>query len=483
MPLTANGLIIPRFSEIIASLESKERAKINQNINTSDDELLGQYNSILTEIIASVYELAEAVNDNFNIDKAEGKNLDDLGALKDVLRLQATHTQGDQYFTGDTLTIIPAGFLVDNPTTGKRFALQDEVVLSTNEVLEAVISVVTVSNSTLYTIVVDGNSYSYTSDSSATQTEILNGLESEISGSVGINFSAEVNTSAGTITITADEGEFLSISSTNNLSVDKVTVQGYMVAQESGPVLAPSGEVNEIVTPILGLDSTINPESFVVGRERETDELYRIRIKSDQAVLGKCTIPAIEANMRNLSGVSYAVAIQNNTMTDDVDGRPPKSVEVIVEGATDEAVALSLWQVVGAGIQTYGSTTVAFQDEDDQSQEVSFSRPTIINIAARVTYSLYSEEVFPSSGGEDSIRQAVYDYINSLGIGIDVIPKRVYGPIYNAVDGIGDLTVEVQTLTNSGDPPVGGSWQEIPLSIAASEFPHIELIDITVTEV
>lgn len=482
MPLTATGLTVPRFLEIIESLEQKERSNISPDINTSDDELLGQLNSILSERFDSIYQLILAVNDNFNVDKAEGKNLDDLGELKDVLRLSSSPTQGDLNLTGDTLTEVSQGSVFNNPVTKDRFILQDTVILDTDDVVACTLSVETLQNASIYSITINSSVYSYTSDGSATIDEIMTALNSAINSDGSATWTSSFSSVNNEFEIVSDDGDTFSVTVTANLSVDKVTVQSYIIAEEDGPIQAAIGTITEITIPSLGLDSVTNPEALITGRNTETDEEYRIRIKTDQNVTGKATIPAIEANLRNTPGVTYAVAIQNNTMTTDGGGRPPKSVECIVQGATDQVVASVIWAVVGAGIETFGGVTEVILDEDGDSQEIKFSRPSVINIAVNITYSLYDEEIFPDDG-EDTIRQAVLDYINGLGIDVDVIPKRIYTPIYTGVNGIGELTVEVQEITNAGDPPSGGSWQETTLAVAESEYAQTSLVDIYITEV
>jgi len=208
MPLTPNGLIVPRFPETLTSVEARERTNINPNINTNDDQFLGQLNQIMSEFLTSLYELTEAVNANFNIDSAEGKNLDDLGALKDVLRLDASNTQGAEDFTGDPFTSILQGTVLENGTTGDRYLLSEDVSLSTSSCIQVVLSV-TVENSTAYTVTINSTNYSYTSDASALQSEILSNLNSLINAGLGVNYSSQVV--GGTLIVTSDDGDDLNI--------------------------------------------------------------------------------------------------------------------------------------------------------------------------------------------------------------------------------------------------------------------------------
>ena len=127
-----------------------------------------------------------------------------------------------------------------------------------------------------------------------------------------------------------------------------------------------------------------------------------------------------------------------------------------------------MWDEKPIGIQTHGNTSVDYVDTIGVTRTINFSRPANIITATRVTYTLYDEEI-PTTGIELAIRDAILAYGNSLTSGTDIIPKRFYQDIYGSTTGIEDITVEMQTITNTGDTPVGGSWSEARIPVAPSE--------------
>ena len=191
------------------------------------------------------------------------------------------------------------------------------------------------------------------------------------------------------------------------------------------------------------------------------------------------TVLAIQDQLENTVGVSSATVVENDQITVDGEGRPPKSFECVVSGGTDNAVATTIWETKPAGIETFGNTTIIITDVRGTQREINFTRPAATNIAIQVTYTLYDEEVFPVDG-EDTIKQVCVDYTNSLGLGVDVIPQRYFGPIFEAVTGIEGLVVEVQTLVNAGDAPNPANWQTTPIEISATEFASTVTSDVTV---
>lgn len=475
MPLTVNGLIVDRYPEVVENIQTAQQQEIHPDIDTNDDEFLGIQNKILAERFASLNELLEAVYNAFDVDKAEGVDLDVIGKLLNNARLGSASTQGYVNFTGSSGTVVGSGTVVENPNTGDRFLVSSQTIISNTSSLKNTFSVATVANSTNYTINVGATAYTYTSDSDATIAEILAGLKAEVDGDLSAEVTATV---AGTTLLieAIDQSAPYTLSTSANLAVTSTTTRVYVLAQTTGPITTPAESITLLVTPIAGVTSVLNPLALTSGRNRESDEEYRVRLKTDQTISGKATLPAIEAALRATAGVSYAEVVQNNTMATDGDGRPPKSVECVVEGATDEEVARVIFDSVAAGIATFGNTgPIVFSDDDGDTQSISFSRPTAYDIEVRITYSVYSEESFPS-GGEDTMRTAVLDHINGLGIGVDVIPMRAFSPIYNSVTGVGDLLVEVREAGS-------GTWLSVTLPVAATEFAQTTLNDITVVEV
>lgn len=484
MALTNNGLEIKRLPEIVDLVETLHQQRIDPNITFRDDEFLGQINLIISEQISRVWSLAEVVHDGLNINAAEGKALDDLAGWRGIYRLDSTKTGGSQLFRGTPGTVVSAGTLISSAITNHQYSTLNTLTLSPEDSVYARIKVDQVSPSTAYTITVNGVDYTMTTDTSPTQTEILTGLGAQVAADLARSFNSSVSPINGYIDLNSSAYDYalLDIEVSSNLYIEKVSNIGYVEAGVAGEQIEAANTVQTIVTPIFGLDLTDNPYTYNQGRFRETDEQLRRRVINSKSALGKCTRIAIQTTLRNTTGVSYAGVYENDTTEEDFEGRPPKSFEAVVAGGTDLNVAQAILSSKGCGIETHGSTTVSVIDLDGQPQEIKFSRPEVVNIAVRVEFSRYLEEPLPE-GAEDTIRLTVLGAINDLNLGVDVIPKRLYGPIYTAVSGVEDLVVYIQQLSSPGDAPVPGSWQVAPIPIAARFFANTTLADIYVDEI
>lgn len=475
--LDENGLTIKRFSELNDEIYQEEQERISPDVVNDDDTVFGQFNNIMSSSFSDLWALAQAVNDNFNLDKAEGRNLDDLVALRGISRLAATKTSGIVNFTGSAGASVTAGSIFENPVTKDRFTNTSTVEISLTSCITADYTVKTLLNNENYTITVNDVPYSYISDADATETEIVNGIKALIDADVSATWSASVVSDV--LTISSDDNLPLELFSVTFISADSVTSQGTVTAEEDGDIVAPATSVNSIVTPINGLVSIVNPDQLTRGRSRETDEELRLRVGTTTSTTGKATPSAIIANLLAVSGVSGAAIEENTSMVVDGDGRPPKSFETVVVGGDNADIANTIYENKPAGIETHGTITEFVNDVNGSLYAIKFSRPLAKTIAVQVTYTLYSEEEFPVDG-ETRMADAILTHVNDLGLDVDVITGRMYGPVYASAAGLQNLTIEVQELANAGDTPNPANWSEATIPVSAAEFASTTLADIYV---
>ena len=477
MGLTTNGLEIRRLPEVIADLVTALQANVDPNINTDDDTLLGQINTVFAEFIASQEALAQVVYDSSNILTAEGDNLDKLAALIGVTRAPAIKSRTDfQAFTGDDEQVVALGSILQNPINSIRYLTTLALTLSISDASRATMTVQSVLNSTAYSFNVNSTGYTFTSDGTATGPEILTGLKAAVDADGAKTWTATIVDSE--LVITTSNADNVSLTALVNLLPAKATNVTSAEAQNTGVIDTPTGVVNSLVIPVA--DSTVNLQPYITGRAEETDEELRARILTSQQIGGKATLEAITDNLLAIDEVTR-VLITENTTASTVGGIPPHSFEPLVEGGADADIALVIWDNKPAGITSHGSTSVVIHDSQSYPHTIEFTRPTIINLAFRVTYTIFDTDLFPSNG-EALIAASIKSTTNLLGLGGSVIPTRYFGPIYESIKGINSLVVEVQEIPASGDAPSSGSWQTTTLNITGKERAKTELVDIELVE-
>ena len=478
--LTSTGVSRATLSEIIDSMSESAKAQFGDTFDTSDTSVAGILIRLIADVVDQSAEFAEAVYNANDPETAVGVNLDRAASLVGVTRLDATNSTVDAIVSGDFNTIIPSGSIVEVDGTAVRFESQNTITLDLDGAIKGTTEVTAVLNNTDYDVIINGITFTYTSDGDATAEEIAAGLVGQITaGSEPVTATDNLD---GTFTVESDDYEVGFIMSLDaGLTPRKVDKLTPFQSQDTGPVQSPSGTLINIISPLLGWDSVTNPMDATQGRNLETDTELRIRRRVSLAIAGATTLPAIRSALLALTSVEAAVVIENDTTVIDGDGRPPKSFEAIVLGGDEADIARVIWEDKPIGIETYGSESYIHTDEQGLPRTINFSRPTEIYTHVRVSYTINPEETFPSATGENAILQAVLATGNNLSIGDDVIPARFFGPIYTTVNGIGELTVEVATSAGPLDPP--GAYQTTTLSIGSTEVSSFDSSRIIVQQV
>src|SRR5437773_10903290 len=90
--VTADGFRRKTFDEILADVESDQRAEIDPNFDVSPDGPNGQNNRIMTRQLDELWRVAEKLHDSFDPDKATGDALENISKLTGVPRRGATYS-------------------------------------------------------------------------------------------------------------------------------------------------------------------------------------------------------------------------------------------------------------------------------------------------------------------------------------------------------------------------------------------------------
>ena len=254
------------------------------------------------------------------------------------------------------------------------------------------------------------------------------------------NTDEEIVIPAGTVVSTANGLRFLTTESkTMAQGVNEVEVEVIAEIPGSAGNIGVE-EIVEIVTPVEGVDSVTNPYVFTGGRDKETDDEFRSRIKLTLRALMTATLPAIRDRVRAVPGVQDVIVEENVTMNDyrEQGGLPPKSFRVIVLGGSDIAIANAIYETKPAGIQSYGSKRVTVFDAG-KSYDIYFDRPEVVDIYVKV--------LVDPLVNVDLIKEMIMNYVNSLRIGEDVIYLKLAATISD-LDFIRNIDIYVGTKEN-----------------------------------
>jgi uncharacterized phage protein gp47/JayE len=477
--LSDSGFDILSQSEIDdAILDSVEAAY--GPINRNADGVIRQFVGIISERLALLWELAQATYLSYYPSSAEGVPLDNVAELTGITRIAAAKSTAVIGAEGTSSTVIPSGTKFSSSTTTDEFESDANVTITNSNAVREVLEITGVDNLALYRVTINSVNYDFTSDASATAQEIVTGLIAALaSGSAPMTGVDDGNGTS--FTLTANDGETgynvtVSAGGSGAITVNEIWTPVAVTATVAKESLVNAGQIDTIVTPVVGMNQVEQFADGVQGRDVETDAELRIRIT--QVRLGLATADAIRSRLLNeVDGVSAVIVIENSTDAP-VAGQPAHSVEVIIQGGDDQEIANKLWEVKPAGIETYGSTSKTVTDGSGNSQTVEFSRPTSQYAWVQVIYTKYDEESFPTDG-EDAIETSVLEYGATFNIGQDLLWQRFLGPVFET-NGVKSAEIKLAITATPGGSP--SYVTDTDVAIAQDELAVFDAARVTVSE-
>lgn len=247
-----------------------------------------------------------------------------------------------------------------------------------------------------------------------------------------------------------------------------------------GPVAAPAGTLDRIVSGVLGWETVTNPTPALLGRAEETDLAARRRRRQTLALQSVALPEAIVSGVFDVEGVRSVLLRENVTdapLTIEDQTLVPHSVYVCVQGGTDAAVAAQLLARKSLGAGWNGTTEVGVLEPfSGQVYTVKFQRPAVVEIFAAVTARQGSEISDPVT----LVRNAIVAYANGeqegedgFVIGADVTPWELAGAVNVGAPGLFVTSVQI------GTDPLDLDFANIPITI--SEIAQIFAGNIAVT--
>ena len=470
--LTDMGFIVKPFAVIESELEEDYKSIFGNEIDVSPTSIAGAYLRNVAAKLAQLWELLGGLYAAGDINSSWSIYLDRLAYLLNVTRGAATKTTVNVALWGSSGTTIPKGHLIKD-TANNSYALRESVTITSN-CTGIKIHIKDIEEGT-YTMSIDGLAVEYNAGENVTLAMILTNLtnsinelfpdkfdiksmEGETAGKNDVLFiyAADVITKHQ-ISITSDNMELVSLA-----------VNGIYDCTVTGATYAGANTLTQIVNSIDGLDESTNYTTGVRGSDVETDDEFRVSIKTRQNNSASSDT-AIENAVRKLSGVSYVRVYSNRTM-ETILGRPPKSFETVVDGGNDDDIANAIYSNMPAGIQPYGTTVVGVTDPKGYTWDIGFTRPTNAYLWVYVKYRRNTEETISSSVVND-IKNAIVSWCNeNLEIGTDIIFQKFYMILYQ-LGGFSNLDIKIAITTNVIRPlddefvqenlPISDTWRAV----------------------
>lgn len=452
--ITETGLRIKRFDTILSEINAFQTEGFGVQVGANTRSFLNTLNTSVADKIAELWELGADIYHNLSPMSAEGAALDNAVQFGGNSREKARstyypiHCECTEGITLDEETLIESD---TNPAI--KFLSAEERTISRSSFNKAKVKVVSTQPGEAYTVALNGTLYSYTCKAQDGPEAILGGLRDLILADEAESFTASVDGENVLLVIEAADVESEnSMLLTDNLTTESVTAIISFASEEPGEVSLPNGAITKIVTAPTGFLSCTNLCGYVAGRLLETDvELRQSYVDKIFSRSSRMTDSIRSAILANCAGVTAAQVYENRTNETDSEGRPPHSVEAVVDGGSNSDIAEQILATVSAGITTYGSVSVDVPGEDDDMIEVCFNRPTYIYCWFKVTLTISKASLVPANYAE-LVETAIVDAMSQVENGEDVVPQQQFLPaIYEQVPGISYIDVSIYTTTSASE--------------------------------
>lgn len=452
--ITETGLRIKRFDTILSEINAFQTEGFGVQVGANTRSFLNTLNTSVADKIAELWELGADIYHNLSPMSAEGAALDNAVQFGGNSREKARstyypiHCECTEGITLDEETLIESD---TNPAI--KFLSAEERTISRSSFNKAKVKVVSTQPGEAYTVALNGTLYSYTCKAQDGPEAILGGLRDLILADEAEAFTASVDGENVLLVIEAADVESEnSMLLTDNLTTESVTAIISFASEEPGEVSLPNGAITKIVTAPTGFLSCTNLCGYVAGCLLETDvELRQSYVDKIFSRSSRMTDSIRSAILANCAGVTAAQVYENRTNETDSEGRPPHSVEAVVDGGSNSDIAEQILATVSAGITTYGSVSVDVPGEDDDMIEVCFNRPTYIYCWFKVTLTISKASLVPANYAE-LVETAIVDAMSQVENGEDVVPQQQFLPaIYEQVPGISYIDVSIYTTTSASE--------------------------------
>ena len=437
--LSAEGFKQKRLADIIQSMNSRIADQLGVQISTESNSVFGQLIGVFSYEIADLWEQTAQVYGAMYPHTASGVSLDNASALAGITPISAEETTVVCTCYGTDGTAIPYGAQISSASNSNIVfqCVDSSAIISATSACDVGITLESVSAET-YTVTIDGTPHSYTASGTETIAQVLTALGSSIT-----EVTANVENDVLELVESNQENTF-SCSISADLTFEHIGSPVTFECMTTGAITPAIGDLTDIVTTYAGWDSVSNNVPANTGREAESDTALRQRWNNSLYTRSVGMTDSIASALLTLNGVTSAYVYENDQDTTDADGRPPHSIEAVVNGGEVDEIGLVIWQKKSAGIDTYGSQSVSINDSQGFPHTIHFNRPLVVPVYLDISVTEYPEEALPPNA-QTMIVDAVINYGNTLTVGNDVILQRFMGAIYQNVPGIGYITVTAST--------------------------------------
>lgn len=382
--VTRNGFVRKRLDEIKNDVYARLKEGWGYDITINPQSFLNVLVTGFSDEVAKLWEEAENTYYAMYTMSAEGGNLDNAMQFGGITRERDSRTTYMIACTAPDDTIVPYGVLIKSATNPeKMFRCTNTQVIGRENFRKIEIRPYMESGIDVFYITLNRNTWQYVRQPEDNALDIIRAFAGMIE-EAGMSVNADLEKGCLIIEdIYKQTSNTLAIS--NNLLIESVTSNILFESMEYGPVIIADGLIREMVTLDTGIRELKNDIAPVPGRFEADDIEARQTFVKRCATRSKTMLESITAEIYNsVDNVLSVAGYENDTEYTDKEGRPPKSVEIIVDGGDDGEIANIIYRKKTDGIRAYGNIIMDVSDMFGNIHKIGFSRPDYLYVWLRV---------------------------------------------------------------------------------------------------
>lgn len=445
--VTPNGFVRKRLDEIKSDVYGRLKEGWGYDITINPQSFLNVLVTGFSDEVAKLWEVAENTYYSMYTMSAEGANLDNAMQFGGITRERDSRTTYMLACTAPDDTVVPYGVLVKSATNPEKlFRCTNTQVIGRENFRNIEIKPYMESGIDLFYVTINRNTYQYVQRPGEGALDILKALEKLIDEK---DIKVQVDEEKLSLRL---EDVFKQTSNTlaisNNLLIESVTSNILFESMEYGPIVIADGLIKEMVTLDTGIREIKNDIAPVLGRFEADDIEARQNFVKRCATRSKNMIESVTAEIYNsVEHVLSVAGYENDQETTDNEGRPPKSVEFIIDGGDEGEIANIIYQKKTNGVRAYGNILMDVADPFGNIHKVGFSRPDYLYIWLKIV--ITKEEGKPIAPNYIQLAQeSVLEDAKVLQVGDSMYLQKYLTNIYKNVVAVSMVDIRAYAATS-----------------------------------
>lgn len=453
--LTPQGPNIKRLDVILDEMHESMSNKLKANTKQNPQSLLNHLLTNVADRIAELWEYGSDVYYSQYPTTAEGSSLDNAAQFGGTTREMPAKSYYSVLCTGLDGTTVPADTLIATDTNPAiNLTLTEDAQITRSAFNKAVVVLAAENPTSVLSMALNGELYS---------ANDLEGLSQAVTDEA-----FTVSYEDGKLIVEAvDTASSNTMVLSENLTTETVASVITFATVEYGDIVIPNGVITKIVKTVAGLQAVENVGSYVAGRLTETDvemrQSYIDKIYSRSSAMLESIKSAI---LENVQGVLSVAPYENDTNEMDSMGRPPHSVEIVVDGGNATEIAQQILNTKAGGISTYGDVETVLHGVYGEDITVRFNRPAYVYVWFQVCVTL-NASTNPPTNYADLIKRTILECMEDAQAGCDVVPQKFTTALYKNVSGIDYFDIRLHATKDPAESV--RDYPERSVSITARE--------------